>query len=251
MSSSIPADSTVPSNTVVFVSSMLLTTVKSAATVDSELSRVTVTTAPPVSAQSTDADAVGAKTSLESSGSSPSHASLLSTPPVGVKESFPPLTSISAAHSSPHSIGMANFFVAPALIFTARGRLPSMTTRLPLTLTATSKVAAEPPSLVISSGNVEPVAVGLSSTQSGGHTFTDPRLGGFTNGHPPPSFLVVFSVSPRVPRVNEPSASPSESSQVNWVRNAFFAGLSPLLEKNTTVGSLLSTPPGLKLNAAP
>ena len=121
-----------------------------------------------------------------------------------------------------------------------------MTTGRPLTSTVTVKVATESPVLVISSGNVEPSASVSRSTQSGGHTTTDPRTGGSANGHPPPSFLDVFSVSPRVPKVNEPSASPSESSQVNWVRNALS-----LLEKNNTVGSSLSTPPGLKLNAAP
>ena len=244
MSSLIPAASTVASNSVLSVPPILLTTVKSAATVDFVLSRVIVTTPPPVSAQSTDADAVGSKAP---SIGEPPHASSLSIPPAGVKASLSPLTSTSTAHSFSHSIGMANFFVAPAPIETSTGErsLPT-TTCLPSTLTVTLKVAFELPSLVISNGNVEPVAVGLSSTQSGGHTTIDPRTGGSANGHPPPSVLDVFFVSPRVPKVNEPSASPSESSQVNWVRNAFL-----LLEKNTTVGSSLSTPPGLKLNAAP
>ncbi|SVC48679.1 uncharacterized protein METZ01_LOCUS301533, partial [marine metagenome] len=65
-----------------------VSTTKSASTVDFELSRTTVTTAPPLSAQTTDADAVGSKTSSGSTGGSPSHVTLSSTPPVGAKASF-------------------------------------------------------------------------------------------------------------------------------------------------------------------
>ena len=112
-------------------------------------------------------------------------------------------------------------------------------------------MAVLPLSLVISSGNVDPFAVGLSSTQTGGHTTTGPKVGGSANGHPPPSLLLVSCVSPTVVRVNVPSASPAESSQVNWVRKPFPPLSLPLLEKNTKLGSSLPRPPGLKLNEAP
>ena len=239
------------SNSSVSTSLMVMATQKSPATDDFELSTVTVTTAPPSSAQSGDAVAVGLND--PEGGNFPSHASSLRIPPVGVKATLSLPTSTSTAHSSPHLIGNENFSVSRPAIFTSAGERPLSGTTWcsSLILTVAVKVSSESPGLVISSGNVEPSASVSRSLQSGGHTTTASSVGASANAQPPPSLLLVSSVGPPVVKVKLPSASPSESSQFNWVRKPFPPFAFPLLEKNTKLGSSLPTPPGLKLNEAP